>query len=303
MANNKIISKFLCGLLFVLASAGHAAEYRPPVVSQQLLRAVNFSSAVDVDTGYHRQFTACDLGLSGVGLKDHFRGHSLKRRGVPDAQQYYLCSRDPSNVKAILKLADGGIYWHSKMALDVDGSWAAWNGVPGATDLKETTYKWPGVRDVSSRAAQIDPDRIPFVVMPTAGLRALTGSASGELGREFANKTSLRMGDMGVVVYRDKWTPVIIGDGGPFMRLGEGSSRVFEAIGQSRCRRWSAYGLACVGSGGGAYPYRNFGLATDVVFILYPGSRSSDISPQNALSRMCSFAKGKLGLTGGAVCP
>lgn len=280
-----------------------ASAYDPPASSQPLLRAVDFSAAAPLDEDYRLQFAACDRGVAGVGAKDSFRGHSLRLPGKPESQQYYLCSRDPSNVEALLKLKDGGVFWHSKMALDVDGAWAAWNGVPGATDLKETSYKWPGVADTASRAAQIDPDRIPFVVMPTAGLARLTGAASGALGREFADKTGLRLGDMGVVVYRDRWTPVLIGDGGPFMRLGEGSSRVFEAIGESRCRRWSADGLTCVGMGGGAYPYRNSGLGRNVLFIVYPNSRAHDITAQNALGKLCAFAKAKLGLSGGDMCP
>lgn len=290
------------GTVLVWQSAGPAAAYDPPAASAPLLRGVDFAASAPLDEGYRQQFVACDRGLPGIGTKDHFRGHSLRIPGRPEARQFYLCSRDPSNVKALLKLKDGGVLWHSKMALDVDGSWAAWNGVPGATDLKETSYKWPGVADTSSRAAQIDPDRIPFVVMPTAGLRTLTGSASRELGEEFAVRTGLRLGDMGVVVFRDKWAPVLIGDGGPFMRLGEGSSRVFEAIGQSRCKKWSADGLACVGTGNGAYPYRNFGLGSDVLFILYPGSHAQDITPANAVSKLCAFARDKLGLTGGAMC-
>lgn len=277
--------------------------YDPPAAARPLLKGADLPSAKPLDEDYRLQFAACDQGLAGIGPKDHFRGHSLRLPGKPEANQYYLCSRDPSNVKALLKLKDGGIFWHSKMALDVDGAWAAWNGIPGATDLKETSYKWPGVTKKSSQAAQIDPDRIPFVVMPMSGLKPLTGSASGALGTEFANKTGLRLGDMGVVIHRDKWTPVLIGDGGPFMRLGEGSSRVFEAIGQSRCKKWSANGLTCIGTGNGTYPYKNFGLGHDVLFILYPGSHADDITPKNAVDRLCAFAKSKLQLTGGAMCP
>jgi hypothetical protein len=279
-----------------------AMAYDPPASSQPMLNSVDFTAVAPLDEGYRLQFGACDRGIAGVGQKDHFRGHNLRLAGRPESKQYYLCSRDPSNVKALLKLKDGGILWHSKMALDVDGSWAAWNGLPGATDLKETSYKWPGVANKSSQAAQVDPDRIPFVVMPKAGLSTLTGAAGGALGKEFANKTGLQLGDMGVVVFGDKWTPVLIADSGPFMRLGEGSSRVFEAIGQSRCKKWSADGLTCVGPGH-VYPYKNFGLARDVLFILYPNSRSEDIAPANAVSKICAFAKAKLGLTGGAMCP
>ncbi len=283
----------------VLAFHAYAAE--PPASSADVLKAVEFSAATPLDESYRGEFVGCD-GAAGASRKDKFLGFNLRLPGVAESKQYYLCSRDPSNVKALLRLKDGAIYWRSKMALDVDGSWAAWNGLPGATDLKETSYKWPGSSNPSAQSAQIDPDRIPFIVMPTAGLSKITGNKSGEMGRMFAEKTGLRLGDMGVVVYKDRWTPVLIADGGPFMRLGEGSSRVFEAIGESRCKKWNSDQTACVGPGH-VYPYKNFGLGHDVIFIVYPGSRDTGLKPENAISKMCAFAKEKLNLTGGAMCP
>lgn len=294
-----------CASLFVgsAMAAPQAADrtYQPPSEVAALLAKVDFAGAKNLSEDYRLEFARCDGQAQGGLGKDHFRGVDLHRPGKPDSQQYYLCSRDPSNVKALLKLPDGGIYWHSKMALDVDGSWAAWSGLPGATDQKETSYKWPKVRPSSSQAAQIDPDRIPFIVMPLDGVRALTGAASQQLGSEFGRRTGLSLGDMGVVIYGSRWTPVLIGDGGPFMRLGEGSSRVFEAIGQSRCKRWDGSGQRCVGTGG--YPYRNFGLGHDVIFVVYPGSRDGSITAANAVAKLCAFARVKLNLTGGATCP
>ncbi|HEV7317330.1 MAG TPA: hypothetical protein VGO04_01800 [Ensifer sp.] len=296
-----LIARFLVALsVALLIGQAHAAE--PPASSAALLNAIDFPAAAPLDEPYRLEFVACDGETAGVGRKDHFLGFSMKLPNTPSDRQYYLCSRDPSRVKALLRLKDGAIYWRAKMALDVDGSWAAWNGLPGATDLKETAYKWPGSPNPSARSAQIDPDRIPYIVMPTAGIAKITGNRSGEIGRVFANKTGLRLGDMGVVVYKDRWTPILIGDGGPFMRLGEGSSRVFEAIGESRCKKWNTDGTACVGPGN-VYPYRNFGLSGDVIFIAYPGSRNTGLTPANAISTLCTFAKQKLGLTGGEMCP
>lgn len=303
LAMSSVVSNFARSLSLALAAlASHAFAAEPPASSAGRLQAIDFSAAAPLDETYRLEFVACDGGAAGQGAKDHFLDFNLKLPNTPDNRQYYLCSRDPSNVKALLRLKDGAIYWRSKMALDVDGSWAAWNGLPGATDLKETAYKWPGSPNPSARAAQVDPDRIPYIVMPTAGLARITGNRSAEMGRLFAEKTGLRLGDMGVVVYKDRWTPILIGDGGPFMRLGEGSSRVFEAIGESRCKKWSDDGKTCVGPGN-VYPYRNFGLGGDVIFIAYPGSRSSSITPANAVATLCTFAKQKLGLTGGEMCP
>lgn len=144
--------------------------------------AGSFAGATELDADYHKQFVRCDGLLPGAAGKDTFRGYSMKRPNKPDSQQYYLCSRDPSRVEALLKLTDGAVYWESKMALDVDGAWAAWNGIPGATDLKMTSYRWRNITNKKSQAAQFEPDVYPFIVMPTAGIKELTGSAAGEGG-------------------------------------------------------------------------------------------------------------------------
>jgi hypothetical protein len=284
--------------------AGPVADaHAPPEKSAALMSGIDFAAATPLNEDYRMQFVACDGDApDGVG-KDMFRGHSMRREGRSENQQYYLCSRDPSHVAALLKLADGAVYWESKMALDVDGAWAAWNGIPGATDQKETSMQWPDVSDKHAQAAQVNPDRFPFIVMPVAGLRALTGADAKTRGAEFATQTGLGMGDMGVVIYRDQWTPVFIADGGPFMKLGEGSAKVFESIGQSRCRGWDETGEHCIGAVAGKYPYRNFGLSRDVVFILYPGSARQDMTAATAIATICDFAREKLGLTGSATCP
>ena len=59
------------------------------------------------------------------------------------------------------------------------------------------------------------------------------------------------------------------------MRLGEGSSRVFEAIGESRCKKWNSDQTACIGPGH-VYPYKNFGLGHVAEF----GSRQQDGAAQ-----------------------
>jgi hypothetical protein len=294
--------RVMTALLAGQMSCANAQTYNPPAASAPLLTGIDFSAASPVDEAYLREFIACDGNMTGAVGKDKFRSVNLRLPNRPEAKQYYLCSRDPSNVRALLRLADGGILWQSKMALDVDGSWAAWNGLPGATDLKETAYKWPGSLNPSVQSSQIDPDRIPYVVMPIDGITRLSGDASGNLGREFASKTGLRLGDMGVAIYKGRWSPVLIADGGPFMRLGEGSSRLFEALGQSRCKKWSADGQTCIGPGG-EYPYRNFGIGRDVIFVLYPGSRNDQLTPANAISQLCTYARTKLNLTGGSMCP
>lgn len=296
---NKLFYLFFCLSLAITASYATAFPHEPPSSSKDLLKNVDFAAAVPVDDDYRRQFRICDE--TNVFRNFHLSGH-------------YRCTTDPNHVLGLLKLKDGGIYWESKMALDVDGSYAAWAGVKwknsqgvviDTTDQCGTSMKWKsdGSKPCDHPEAQVDSDRFPFVVMPMAGISKITGNRSREIGREFAKKTGLALRDMGVVIYKDKWSPVFIADGGPFMRLGEGSARLFEALGETRCKKWNNDGSHCVGPGHDEYPYRNFGLPANVVFILYPGSGKSSMTPDEAISEICAFSKKKLGLTGSATCP
>lgn len=307
-----MLSRLLCASLAVAialwAAAAAQEPYKPPPQSGTLLKKVDFAKAKPLDEGYRNEFVRCDGDAPGKAGKDTFRGHALK---AP-----YLCSEDKSRVKALLVLADGAIYWDSKMALDVDGSWAAWSGkkwvnakgkVIKTTDLCGTSLKWKtvpkGKTDCQFPEAQVDPDIFPYVVIPTSGVEKLTKDAHKQLGAEFRSITKLKMRDMGVVIYGDKWSPAFIADGGPFMRLGEASARVFKNLGEDRCRKWSSDGKRCVGPDGKLYPYVNAGVDERVIFILYPGSGKAEMTADNALATICQFAKEKLELTGSSSCP
>src|SRR5208283_267370 len=134
--------------------------YMPPEASRPLLRGIDFSKAKPVSESYRMEFAKCD---EDGPDQNKFEGHTVKFPGNDE----YLCSNDPSRLQALLKLPNGGVYWHSKMALDVDGSWAAWN-VPGRTDQPTTSVQWPNVEDKGSLEAQIDPDKFPYVAVPAA---------------------------------------------------------------------------------------------------------------------------------------
>jgi len=223
----RLLKALTLSLLLVLLTIAARAEtaYAPPGLTAPLLGGVDFTKAVPVDETYRAEFQRCDT-------KGTFNGIALPKNR--------RCAGDPNRVKVLLKLADGAIYWESKMALDVDGAWAAWNGKPGATDQKFTSLKWPGAGGSDAQASQIDPDVVPFFVIPADGLKSLTGDKATALGREFAGKTGLTIGD--------------------------------------------------------------FGVSDRVVFIGFPCTHTSDITPANILGKLCATAKALLTLTGGA-CP
>jgi Fungal chitosanase of glycosyl hydrolase group 75 len=289
---------------FAFGPSASAHVYAPPPASRQLLSRIDFSHAAPVSEAYRAEFTRCDGLFAGGRGKDTFLGHRVPRP----------CSTDPSRVKALLKLPDGGILWDSKMALDVDGSYAATSGktwrnsrgeIRNTTDQCGTTHKWsavPGGNDCAHPEAQVDPDVFPYVVIPAGDTRFLPRAQRVSAGRQFRTLTGLKVGDMGVVIYDNRWSPAFIADTGPIFRLGEGSSGLFRALGQSRCRgdRFDAGGR-CVGDGSERYPYSDSGIESEVIFIFYPGT-SAGLTKATAIQRMCDHARTRLGLDGASVC-
>jgi hypothetical protein len=302
-----MIAFAICGL----SRTSVAQTYQPPILSKELLKKIDFAKASPVNGNYSSQFSQCD---DPGPAQDMFEGHSVRLPNAPDEHQYYLCSRDKSNLKALLQLAEGGVLWQSKMALDTDGSWAAWNGMPGTTGQKETSVQWPGT--VDGQAAQIDPDIYPYIVIPSAVPPKIADTIGNttevtRLKSEFQTVTKVRPWNMGVVVFRDRWTPVFVADTGPFNKIGEASVRVFEELGQSRCKKWNSDYSHCVGVGDKKSPYIESGLndpdtgkETDkALFVVWPGSaKFGDLTPSNAICKVCEFAASKLGLLGADIC-
>src|SRR5690242_13739854 len=86
---------WFAGLVFACLALGlptrQAMAYDPPAPSLPLLRGVDLTTATPLDENYRLQFVACDEGVTGVGPKDHFRGHRLRLAGRPDSKQY-ICA-------------------------------------------------------------------------------------------------------------------------------------------------------------------------------------------------------------------
>ncbi len=265
-------------LIVGIAAASHSANaYDPPAASKPLLARIDFVAARPVDEDYRSQFALCDA-------KDEFRGQVLTG--------WRRCSGDKNRVNALLRLADGSILYESKLGLDLDGSWIAWND-NGPADQRGTWYQWPrsctaGERDSNGLCAreQVDAEHIPFAVIPIAG-------PSG-LDREFRQKTGVDKGDFGVLIFRDRWTPVFVADGGPYNKLGEASAAALAALGEDRCRHRNEQGFC--------NKYQDVSIETGVLTILFPGSRRADVTAETIMSAACNIARQRLGLTGAPGC-
>ena len=121
---------------------------------------------------------------------------------------------DPSRCKALLAFPDGTIFWSSKMAIDADGP-AAGPGRLSGSQLDPDS----GQNDTSFHFCDTDQglpsEAVPYIVLP---------------GATFRSNTGLALGDVALVIFKDKIAAAICGDIGPSKKIGEGSIRLHEAL-------------------------------------------------------------------------
>ena len=121
---------------------------------------------------------------------------------------------DPSRCKALLAFPDGTIFWSSKMAIDADGP-AAGVGRLSGSQLDPDS----GQSDTSFHFCDTDQglpsEAVPYIVLP---------------GATFRSNTGLALGDVALVIFKDKIAAAICGDIGPSKKIGEGSIRLHEAL-------------------------------------------------------------------------
>jgi Fungal chitosanase of glycosyl hydrolase group 75 len=202
--------------------------FRPPPASKRQLTGVPFDQADDFAAAAKQRFDDFD-----------------SRPG----------NRDPSKCKALLRFPDGTIFWSAKMAIDADGPAAG----PGRRNGKELDPA-SGQNQTSLRFAtgrSLPSETVPYIVLPQSGPQS---------GKPF--DPALNIGDLAVVIFKDKTTSAICADLGPHTKIGEASIRVHEALQQmgcpDPCSRRDANGF-CV-------RVRNSSVDEDVLYFVFPGS-------------------------------
>ncbi|HEX8736020.1 MAG TPA: glycoside hydrolase family 75 protein [Pyrinomonadaceae bacterium] len=162
------------------------------------------------------------------------------------------------------------------MGLDLDGSWKACScGEKGKTDQCRTTHLWnpphPTTTEYNRQEdkcvfykeqAFVDAENIPYMVIPS--------------GEKFNRLTGLKAGDFGIVIYRDKMIPVFVADTGPDFRIGEGSAALLRAVGVDRCKARNEE-RHCT-------DYEDSSIEENVLFFIFPNSKSKDLKKENALA-------------------
>jgi hypothetical protein len=206
--------------------------FKPPAASKRQLDGVPFDLAIDFATEARARFAAAD-----------------RKPG----------NRDPSKCKALLKFPDGdqpgAVFWSSKMAIDADGPSAG----PGHLNGKQLDPD-SGQNDTSLHLANgkgLPSEAVPYIVLPQ---RAPGSSATFD--------PAVAIGDLAIVIFKDKTAAAICGDIGPFNKIGEASIRVHEGLQQQGCpdpcskRNDKGFCLKA----------RNASVEQDVLYFVFPNS-------------------------------
>lgn len=259
------------GMSFLPTVALAQSSYSPPSQSASILENVPFDQAIPIDESYRREYERCDQ-------ENIFEGVTMTG--------FRRCSQDKNNVKALLRFPDNTVFFEAKLSLDIDGSWKACKGGSGPTDQCPTAFNWPGITEKPNR--YVDPDNYPYIVIPTWNV------STGRVDRKFRDRTGVNLGDVGVVVYKDKVVPIFVADGGPHNKLGEGSSVLLELIGEDRCLDWRTDGRTRSNkrwtSNRYCTKYKNTSVSGKVLFFIFPQSKIAGIKPDNAIAKIESEA-------------
>jgi hypothetical protein len=204
-----------------------------------------------ISESYRAMFGACDRA-------DTFGSVRFPIRTKTGAIRWFGCRTDPSRFTRFVQVpatgsASRAVIFEAKLAHDLDGSPAACSGAGGITDqcatslMLDPTALHPCVipSPTRTRCVPVNADEIPYVVIPVA---APPGIDAGE----FRRRSGLDFGDYGVVIANGRTIPVIVADGGPAYKIGEGSTALLRALASSGRPRT---------------------IASGVTFVLFPGSR------------------------------
>ena len=162
--------------------------------------------------------------------------------------------RDQSEI--ILKLQSGVLFFEAGMQTDADGS-------PRARDIDrfgqlETAFNFP---NASGQKRFVDAESVHYIVLPDARLNT---------SERFFNQMGLALGDIAAVIFDGHIEFAMFADVGPFGKLGEGSVRLVQALGIDPF----IDGKIAIGIGG------------EVVYLVFPGSRPSGLTPSNAMEKI-----------------
>jgi hypothetical protein len=201
--------------------------FTPPPKSAELVKGIPFDDAVDTAIPAKKRFDQFDK--SGT--------------------------KDPNICKALLQFPNhGAVFWSSKMAVDADGPAAGPGRLNGkqldpANGQNGTSFHLPDGHFLSS-------ETVRYIVLP---------EDLHDNKKPF--HSDLALGDVAVVIYKDKMTTAICGDMGPVVKIGEASIAThlgLKGAAPDPCKRDSPDGPCKT--------IHDSSIEQDVLFFVFPGS-------------------------------
>ena len=148
---------------------------------------------------------------------------------------------------------------------------------PGAspTDQTETWLTF----DAGSNRHFVNAEDVPFVVVPTP-FQAKNISFLGDTG--------IGKGDLAVAVKGNRCSFGVVGDAGPYFRLGEASIATHTDLGNPQCAVAGQHPCRRLKAGGGGV-----GIELGVTYVIFPGTRPQPLLAQTVVEVAGSAAAGR----------
>lgn len=187
-----------------------------------------------------------------------------KRLGTISLQDAMPIEKTFAGGQKLLMLANGVLYIHSDLDTDADGS-------PRAVQIDpwgqlQTSYAFP---KLTGQEQYVDAEKVPFFVLPGG----------------FYQEYGIALGDLGVLIYKDKVVYGFFADVGPKKKIGEASVKAVELLGHNP---WNKAHTTIVS-----------GIDKDVVLLVFPGTALPGLTPANVVEKVEAKAKELFGAIGG----
>lgn len=258
------MGKILRVLICCLVPTGAFAQDTCSQLVSRLKRGLVGDELVESRTGatYKSLYDTCDA-------SNTFAGEPLPL----SSGRRVTCSGDKNRVGFIAKF-EKAIVFSAKGSVDADGSkfscGAGWPNQCGT---------WLEF-DRGSQRKDVNAEDTSFVVVP--------GAMPGK-GISFRGDTRIGAGDLAVAISGNRCTYGVVGDSGPYFRLGELSLKAHQELGNPQCAVPGQYPCRRLRFGSGV------SIPSDVKYIIFPGTRPVPLHSQtvNTVARREAEAAAK----------
>lgn len=236
----------LAGLAIAcLPTTGFADQCSDLTAALSNLKGGAALTASKIGKPYEALFDECDA-------TDKFAGKPLPKHNG----RSLTCSGDRNHVTGLLQYPDKTIVFTAKGSVDADGSkFACGSGWPNQCG---TWLQY----DAGSEHKGVDSEQVPFVVVPID---------MKDTGISFQSDSGIRAGDLAIALYKGKCSFGVVGDAGPYYRLGELSLRSHADLGHDRCKIKGQKPCTKI---------IDSSLPRNVKYIIFPGSRPKNLTSQ-----------------------